>query len=249
MAPVKKPRNRSIYLLLTGMLMLVACDFTLGDQTAHEAFADTQAGELAAAALDDDFDRVDALLQSGVNINATDTAGRTPLNWVLAANNLEAAEYLLKKGANPNHPMNNKQTAVSLAAVKDQLGALKLLLKYKGDPNAMGANGDPPLVIAVLNQRDNTMRLLLKHGANVNYASKFGDTAADTASAVGRFDIVAYLLEQGFNTNIQRVAAGVEIRVVPKASEAYQWKLKVIEMLKERGAVFPAMKRWREINK
>lgn len=49
---------------------------------------------------------------------------------------------------------------------------------------------------------------------------------------MGNFDQVAYLLEQGLNYDLRGLARSVQIRQVPRTSEQYQWKLKVIEMLK-----------------
>jgi ankyrin repeat protein len=129
---------------------------------------------------------------------------------------------------------------MALAAGGDSPQILELLLKYKGDPNLIGPDNDPLLLIATGEFRRENVDLLLKYGADINSHRSNGDTAADFAVGLGRFDIVAHLLEKGLNYNLQRLAKSVEIRAVPPDSEAQKWKSKVIEMLKQRGAKFPA---------
>jgi len=214
-----------------------------GGLTARQAFPDEKVGALVEAASRGDLKQVDALLQAGANINAVGVQGISPLIWVLAAHNKQGVEHLLKAGADPNqNTMEKDESAMSLAAGGNDPEILEMLLKRGGNPNLTGPRDQAVLQIAALysERRRENVRLLLKYGADINGHTEFGQTAAHKAVSAGDFELVAYLLEQGFNYKLQEFAKGVEIRQVPRNSEQYQWKQKVIEMLKARGVKFPA---------
>jgi ankyrin repeat protein len=213
--------------------------------TAREAFPDPQAAALVEAAERGDLEQLDAAIRSGANVNAVGKQGVTPLIWVLGTRNKQATERLLQAGANPNHKGfgGADESAMSLAAGGNDPALLELLLKHRGDPNIIGPRNRPVLHIAALGDRRENMQVLLKYGADINIHTQDRRTAGDVAAAMGNFDQVAYLLEQGLSYDLKGLAQSVEIRQVPRASEQYQWKLKVIEMLKSRGVKFPALTR------
>jgi hypothetical protein len=212
-----------------------------GGLSVREAFSDPQVATLVEAAQRGDEEQVDASIRAGAEVNAVGAQGVTPLIWVLATRNKGAVERLLQAGADPNYKGfgNANESAVSLAAGGNNPALLELLLKNRGDPNIIGPDNRPALHIAALHGRWENMRLLLKYGGDINIHTRGGRTAGDVAAAMGKFDQVAYLLEQGLNYDLKGLAQSVEIRQVPRNSAQYQWKLKVIEMLKAQGVTFP----------
>lgn len=218
----------------------------VGNMTATEAFSDERVARLVSAASSGDLVEVDKQIKAGADVNAIGKDGISPLMWVLTHRNLEGAERLLKAGANPNYIASLRNiSAMAVTAGGNWPEALELLLKYGGDPNLRGYNNDPLLIIAVMQFREQNIRILLDHGGDVNIhrGGKFSnadDTAASVAAGLGRFDLVHYLLERGLNYKLQNVATDVEISKVPPSSEQQRWKDKVIELLKARGACFPA---------
>lgn len=218
----------------------------VGNMTAHEVFADERVAKMVDAAVDGDLVAIDRYIKAGANVNAIGKDGISPLLFVLISHAFKGAEHLLKAGANPNYkePKDN-YSAMLLAAGGNLPEVLELLLKYGGDPNLRGYANEPMLFIAVGQFRKENIDILLRHGAdiNVHMGGKFSnadDTAADVAMALGRFDLAADLIDRGLNYNIQRMAATAEIRQVSPSSEQQRWKDKVIELLKARGACFPA---------
>ncbi len=219
----------------------------VGNMSAQEAFSDERVARMVSAAVSGDLSEVDQQIKAGANVNAIGKDGISPLLFVLINRQLKGAQHLLKAGANPNYKAALRNgSAMALAAGGNWPEALELLLKHGGDPNMRGLNNNEPLLfIAVSQFRKENIDLLLQHGADINIhiGGKFSnadDTAADEAMALVRFDLAAYLIERGLNYNVQRMAATAEISKVPPISEQQRWKDKVIELLKARGACFPA---------
>jgi ankyrin repeat protein len=149
-------------------------------------------------------------------------------------------KLLLMADADLNYkPTQIKFSAVNLAAGADDPEFLKILLEHGGgDLNSTNADGDSPLEIAVQQDRPENVKMLLKYGADIHYQASGGlgnNTAAESAVALGRFHIAVYMLEQGYNHDLQSFARRAENRSVGSDSEQYQWRLKLLEMLKQRG--------------
>ncbi|MBL8474807.1 MAG: ankyrin repeat domain-containing protein [Methyloversatilis sp.] len=231
------------------LIMTTSCAETrVGGKGVHEVFIDRRVAALVAAVSEGSMDAADKALQLGADVNAVGAEGLSPLLWVMGTTlNVSKIEYLLKKGADPNYRDNERQaSAMSLAAGGDRADILELLLQYRGDPNLLGPGGDTMLMIAVSQLRDKNLDLLLKYGANLNQTDRHHETVANKAAGYGRYDLVAKFLDIGLDYNLQGLARTVEVRVVPPGSEQQSWKEKVIEMLKARGAKFPAFVPHRE---
>lgn len=227
-----------------GWLMVTAscAETKVGGKNVQESFADQRVAALVAAVSAGNFDEADKAHKSGADINAVGVDGLSPLLWVMGTTmNTSKIEFMLKKGADPNYRDNERQaSAMSLAAGGDRPDILKLLLQYKGDPNLLGPRGETMMMIAVSQLRDKNLDLLLMHGANINQTDRHRETVANKATGYGRYDLVAKFLDADLNENLQELAKDVEITKVPPESAQQQWKEKVIEMLKARGAKFPA---------
>lgn len=224
--------------------MMSSCiaETRFGGKTVQEAFSDERVAAIITATSNGDFAEADRWRKSGADVNAIGGDGVSPLIWIMSTTlDTSKIEYLLKAGADPNYrDERRKGSAMYLAAGGNRPDILELLLKYKGNPN-LERNDQTMLMVAVSQFREKNVELLIKYGANINAANKHGDTVADEAVIVGRFDLVAKFLNLGLNNELQHLAKGVEIRRVPPDSEQQRWKEKVIEMLKARGAVFPAI--------
>lgn len=181
-------------------------------------------------------------LNAGANINVVGVEGLTPLLWIMGTTlNVGKIEYLLKAGANPNYrDQKSLASPMFLASGGNRPDILELLLKYKGDPNLTGKNSESMLMVAVSQFRDKNVDLLLEYGANINQTDKHGETVANHATSYGRYDLIARLLDLGLTQDFQDLAKDVDMTKVRAESEQQRWKDKVIEMLKERGAKFPA---------
>lgn len=217
----------------------------IGGMTVDQAFPDARVAKLVKAVTHGNYAEADKQIKQGADVNYIGTEGISPLLWAVfvwheETHDLRGVEYLLKAGADPNYrDSKEKNSAMYFAAGTDDPALLELLLKYKGDPNLLAPFNEPLLHVAVGQRRKANIELLLKNGADIN-VRRDGSTAAQKAAYLGRFDLVALFLDRGMSYDLQGLAASVEAAQVSPTSEQQHWKDKVIEMLKARGATFPA---------
>lgn len=145
---------------------------------------------------------VQILLDHGVDPNAKDREGFTPLSSALKQNrSSRIVAALLEKGADPNKrdadggtPLFHVQTAE----------AARLLIERKADVNATLTDGFTPLMVA--QGTTNILELLLESGAKVDAQNTNGDTALHCMVRRPWPDAVAVLLKYKANPNIQNNA-------------------------------------------
>lgn len=229
---------------LVGWLAMTAsyAETQVSGRSVRDTFADERVASLVIAVSNGDYGEADKALKSGADVNAVGVEGLTPLLWVMGTTlNVGKIEYLLKAGANPNYrDAKSMVSPMYLAAGGERADILELLLKYKGDPNLVGPGDELLLMVAVAQFRDKNIDLLLNYGVDINRSDKQNKTAANDAAIYGRYDLVVKLLEHGLTYDLQGLARTVDMTKVRSGSEAQRWKDKVIEMLKARGAKFPA---------
>jgi hypothetical protein len=96
---------------------------------------------LVRAAMIGHTDAVLAFLERGLDVNATDSAGRTPLMEAIFGGHLETALALLKLGADVNAQDRDGWTPLMEAASKGRADFVRLLLARGADPRARNHNG------------------------------------------------------------------------------------------------------------
>lgn len=118
---------------------LTGCEMQLGGKSISEAFTDPQVAELVRASVRGDVEKMEALVKSGVPVDAKGYGGSSALVWTIAAHNNRGIKKLLELGADPNQPIVDTYSSVTFyAAGGDNPEALDLLLSYGGDPNVRG---------------------------------------------------------------------------------------------------------------
>ncbi len=117
------------------------------------------------AARDGDDDRVRSLIRQGVDINATDSYGFTPLMWAAYEGQTDTAEILLKAGAHLTMTNRDGDTALMIAADKGHLDMVKLLFKHGAPLNARDEKGFTALMWAEKRHHHNVVKFLKENGA------------------------------------------------------------------------------------
>ena len=121
------------------------------------------------------------LLNHGININARNGMGRTPLCNAVISDKftlaLPCVNTLLDEGADPNIPDNKGNTALHYAVLNGHVNMVDDLLAHGANPNTVSKEGETPLHLAI--EKSNMVDDLLAHGASP-------DTPGDNLDEIGR---------------------------------------------------------------
>nr|WP_144929186.1 ankyrin repeat domain-containing protein [Paenibacillus bovis] len=105
---------------------------------------------------------VQRLLDYGVDVNAANRDGDTPLSIAVANEDMEMTRLLLEHGANPN------EAALIFDVIKrEKMAYLDLLMEYGGDINKANEAGLLPIQQAVSDGDVELVKVLLELGADV----------------------------------------------------------------------------------
>ena len=88
------------------------------------------------------------LLDLGLDKDAKDLYGNTPLNLAAFRGTLDLVKFLLEKGADKEAKDNNGNTPLHKAAKRRKVNVVKLLLEKGADKEAKDNNGNTPLELA-----------------------------------------------------------------------------------------------------
>lgn len=145
--------------------------------------------------------------------------------------------------ANPNIIFQRDGTcSTSFAAKLDDPWFLDEVLAHGGNVNIRNPqNGRTPLFEAIASGRKDNARRLIAAGAGMNTLDRLGETPLIMAAVSQKFDLVYDMLLAGADPTTKTSWNGATIlyvvrhsTVLPTAPE-YQWKLKVVELLRQRG--------------
>jgi ankyrin repeat protein len=189
----KRILRPTLTLSLIGILSLVAM---------HLAAADSP---VADAAMREDRETVRAMLQKGVDVNASQGDGMTAPHWAAEHGDIETTEMLLYAGANPKAVTRIGQyTALHIAAREGHALVAEKLLKAGALVNAKTTNsGVTPLHLAAASGDSKLVKLLLDSGAEVNaLETESGQTPLIFAAAQNRVDAIRVLLERRADPSI-----------------------------------------------
>ncbi len=167
--------------------------------------------------------RMQELLNKGVNINFQDIDGKTALFNASEKGHKVIVELLLNNGAKLNIIDNGGDTALMKATNKE---IVKLLLNKGADPNIKNGIGDTALLKAT---NKDIVELLLNNGAKLNIIDNGGNTPLMNASYDGNKDIVELLLNKGVNPDYQDLNEGNT--ALMKADDK-----DIVELLLDKGA-------------
>jgi ankyrin repeat protein len=160
------------------------------------------------------------MIVNGVDVNAPQGDGTTPLHWAVYKLDVELTKALLAHGAQAN-VVNQYGSAPLAEAVKGgNLELVKLLLEAGVDVEAPNADGQTALMLAARNGEVGIAEQLVRRGANVNATEQWrGQTALMWAAAEKHPDMVSYLVKHGAKVNVRSIVNdwGTQITSEPRA--------------------------------
>lgn len=185
-----------------------------------------------------DVETARRLLEQGVDPNALDAEGRTPLHE--ATWNVDLMRLLLEHGANPN--IQDPEGLTPLYAARS-VEAIDLLLNAGANPNVQDVLGDTVLhKISWLNiapSKGEAVRLLLKKGADPKAKNKKGETPLHHMGYCA--EAVRLLLAAGADPN------AVDKKENTPLHNGTEWDAESVEILNEAGANWKATNCFGEI--
>jgi len=144
---------------------------------------------------------VKLLADYGVDMNAKDPEGLTPLTWLLTYRDTRAAalpfvHFLLQSGADGDKSVNQwGETPLMLAAKSDFAEAVQILLDHGADPTRTNHFDETALHFACHHYTVTTVAALLAAGADVNAQDRTHQTPLHIAAHKNRRDVVKTLLD------------------------------------------------------
>jgi len=142
-------------------------DSEIGEINSHRLDPKDQGSTfLCLAAMEDDIELIDSLLDAGHDINEKDNKGFTPLHTAVTNNSNMTASHLIGRGADINIQGDvDRVPPLHTAIFNNNSDMVRLLVENKADVNTRNASGQSALDYAVCNDDVDMCHLLLENGA------------------------------------------------------------------------------------
>jgi len=128
----------------------------------------------------DNFKKLQALITQGVDVNARDKEGWTPLQCTAELGHIRICQLLIQAGADIHAKSSMYgQTALHLAVEFGHLECCKYLIEAGADIHAKNEDGSTPLHLAAEGQDEDICLHLIEAGADVNAQDKAGNKPID----------------------------------------------------------------------
>ncbi|KAL4879231.1 ankyrin repeat-containing domain protein [Aspergillus karnatakaensis] len=134
----------------------------------------------------------------GVELEAQDSEGRTPLHWAAIHGKVECAQLLVDAGVNINAQATTSVTALLMAVQNNHYDTFVFLLSRGANPNLTDSLRQTPLYKAAVHGREKMVQALLENGAKVDSEQCDSYTPLMAASTYPGYPrIVELLLQHG----------------------------------------------------
>jgi ankyrin repeat protein len=159
-------------------------------------------GPLHFAASLGNVDTMNQLLELGMDKNARDKDGRTPLMWVVSAEaDEELMEALVDHGADVNMQNFTGETALFIAAQRGLEDKVDYLLENGANVHVKNLDGATALHAAAATGSEAIVVALVRYGSFLNAKDDEGDSPLHWAVREGHAELVSLLVRLGADVN------------------------------------------------
>ena len=137
------------------------------------------------------------LIDNGLDINAVDDYGQTPLIYAAFYNKPKIIKYLIDKGAKINKYNWYKVTPFMHAAMKTTPEIIELMIHNGADINAKDQFGRTAFIWAAMQSTPEIIESMIHNGVDINAKDQTGRTALDWAIGKKNLDVVPILEQNG----------------------------------------------------
>ncbi|MDE0807602.1 MAG: ankyrin repeat domain-containing protein [Longimicrobiales bacterium] len=181
---------------------------------------------IADAAMNEDFDSVQFLIQEGEEVNAAQGDGMTALHWAAENGDVEMLEMLMSAGANPEAVTRlGRYTPLHLASKLGREASVVSLLRLGSAVNPRTTTGAvTPLHFAAASGSELAVKALLDHGANVDAKElQWDQTPLMFAAALNRVGIIDILVAHGADISMAAKVIDIAKRQQEDRADQAQW--------------------------
>jgi pectate lyase len=166
--------------------------------------------------------KVEEFLEDGIDVNAKDSQGMTPLLLAVQRGHKDIIDLLIAKKADVNVKNETGQTPLDLAVRQNNKDIVELLIANDADIDAKNDEGQTPLDIAISQNRSEVVKLLAAKGADISFHS---------AARIGDLAIVENIIRKGTDLNAKDVSGRTPLHYAVE----YGHK-NIVELLITKGA-------------
>ncbi len=153
--------------------------------------------DLHQAIMQGDLKKLQALADSGINFNVTDSTFGSPLGLAVSLQNPRMIDIMLDHGADPNFvPLTQHGSILEGAVMNKNLEIVKKLLDRGANPNLLSSHGGTALISAISTESLEMVQLLVEAGADLLTKNKYGVNAISATDFLKNKKIRAYILQQ-----------------------------------------------------
>jgi len=235
-------------------LVMVLFSEALAAPPASKYWDDPKVQLLAEAGKAGDAKKIATLIAEGVSVNAVGREGFTPLAYTMLSVSKKGFVALLKNGADPNMqitglPGGDGSIAGLAAQAEKDLFWLEQLDAAGADLNiAALRSGKSPIYFAISYHRIENLKWLIEKKVNLEVSDVQKYSPLQYATSSGRWEAVYLLLEAGADwtktlpkgqTIVDLIQTYSKNRNVLKTGPIWEWRNKVILLLKSKGCDVP----------
>ena len=154
-----------------------------------------------------DATRVRTLIETRVDVNATQPDGTTPLHWAVDRDRPDIVQMLIRAGANVKTANRYGATPIWLASVNGNPKTIAMLLEAGADASSANHDGETALMVAARTGTPDAVNALLARGADPNAKEGWrGQTALMWAAAEGHAAVIDVLVARGADLKTRSTA-------------------------------------------